>query len=174
MKLFVGTAACALSLVALGCSTVTVDDGSNGSVTVTTDKPSYESKLLGGSGVNAMYGFTLVARIENHSSKSVLLNTCGDHVFYNVELADGAFNSLSAYDPVWACRSIASTLELKPGDIHEETLLLQGPSLGGGHELPTNKLSGPMVIGYGVTPACIVGCAGIIVRSNVFEVKLVQ
>jgi len=170
VKLFVGAAACVVSLVAFGCRSITGNEG--GSVVATTDRSSYDAQYLG-SAPDVTYGFTVVARLENHGSKSVSLNTCGSSVFFNVEVADGSAARLSAYDPRWICLAIASVIELKPGSAHEESIFLPGRNGTGGSGTSAAALSGPMRMAYSVT-TCTVGCSGIIVRSNVFNVTLRQ
>ena len=171
MKLFVGSAACVASMVALGCGSISGSESND--VLVTTDKPSYEAASLAG----GRFGFQVITRTENVSSRNVIVGRCFPDSrlpIYNVGMADTKGDPMSAYNVAWACVAHDNNFVLTPGAVRVDTLFLTAPNAvnhTGGGSLILGQMEGRMVIAFAVSCDHKPCDAGL---SNSFELQLAK
>jgi hypothetical protein len=100
-------------------------------VHVMTDQAAYTAQYIDGEGAWERYGFDVVLRTVNRSSRTVYLDRCGagDVPIYGVEQVGGGagHDARSAYSPVWACPG-STPITLGPGESRTDSLHIQGPT----------------------------------------------
>jgi hypothetical protein len=82
------------------------------------------------------YAFRLVVHYENATGVPIFFDLCNPSdslPIFGVPTANG--RSLSAYDPVWACRGGGPALEFPPGASRTDSLLIEGPTAYVGSEV---------------------------------------
>ncbi len=149
---------------------------------LTTDRPDYAASYLHGEGTYRIYGFTIIARLENRFMQRLFISRCFPNSpgpIYDVALIDGTDAWGSAYSKAWGCVGHDQQFPLEPGQIRVDTLALQGPWFFDGRTgHPFGTLAGRMrlLYGLGTCPGEATGC--LLPRSqgqsNVFTVRLAQ
>lgn len=118
-----------LSLLALACVAPT---GALSSVLVETDATSYVAAPVPGTPPRTLYAFRVIVRTTNRSLQSVHFGRCNpesDVPIFGVELHPESADSRSAFDPIWACVGNAQPIEIRPGAVRVDTLIIQGPTV---------------------------------------------
>lgn len=134
-------------------------------VSVATDRTSYVAAPATPA-FGPRYQVGVRVRIENASSRDVVLATCGGSgsLIFDVEMPDPA--QRSAYAPVWACPASTGRV-LRRGQVLEQGVLLSGPNqVADG--APVGALEGAMRLVYHLHPSGDEGR----VRSGSFTVAL--
>lgn len=127
----------------------------------------------------AIYGFTLIARLENSSGRPVYLNRCetdSPEPIYGLRLIDADPAKQSGYSRVYACASHSSPIVVESGTVRMDTLHVQGPSSWQHNSNePIGELEGMFRLRYAVqTCRSGDGCElpDSLSQSNEFEVRL--
>lgn len=127
----------------------------------------------------AIYGFTLIARLENNSGRTIYLNRCNTHPpqpVYGLPLIDAGQSKRSGYSRVYACASHSSPIEVESGTVRTDTLHVQGPSLWQNNSNePIGEMEGIFRLRY-AAQTCRTGdgceLPDSLSQSNEFEVQL--
>lgn len=127
----------------------------------------------------AIYGFTIIARLENNSGLTVYLNRCNTdspQPIYGLPLIDADPSKKSGYSRVYACASHSSPIEVESGTVRIDTLYVQGPSSWQQNSNePIGELEGMFRLRYAIqTCRSGDGCElpDSLSQSNEFEVQL--
>jgi hypothetical protein len=148
-------------------------------VTLLTDRDEYVATYISGEGAYSHYGFTVVARVQNHSPDPIYLARCypeSPHPIFGIELVDRSDPWGAAYDRVWACVGHDQDIRLRPGEVRIDTLQIGGPNaVAHVSQEPLGTLSGNMRLRYQVQSCrgdgdCLL--PGDIGASNLFTVSL--
>jgi hypothetical protein len=138
------------ALSASACADVFKPEPGGGALT--TDRPEYVARYVGGSGTLSSYGFTVVARFENPTDSTIYLQRCNrgrPGPIYYVALVNAPRSSESAYLPNWACVGPDIQFAVAPGAVRFDTLELLGPNAWNGYTgQPLGIFEGIMRIGY--------------------------
>lgn len=169
-----------LPLVLAGCTVPVGIDSPSDNLILHTDQTAYLAPQKY-DGSQPIYGFNLVAQLENRTGQVVYLSRCypdSEHPIYSVDLVGQEDDWGAAYNPAWACVGHDDSIAVAPGTTRIDTLHIRGPVAWDGI---TNQhfgvLEGWFRLNYGAQSCHMEsGCPlpGSRVSSNAFEVKLSQ
>ena len=163
-----------------GCSLLGDFEPSTDELPLVTDQASYVAQQERG-GSHPSYGFNVVARFVNLTTRTVYLARCypdSPHPIYSVELVDQEDDWGAAYNGAWACVGHENPIAVAPGATRTDTLHLTGPNFWpSGSNQHEGVLEGRFRLRYRAQSCrAETGCdlPGAVARSNVFEVQLSQ
>lgn len=79
-----------------------------------------------------IYGFTIVARLENGAKEPIYLDRCypdTPYPFYSVLAVEGSEVKESAYAPIWSCVGHDNPIVVQPGETRTDNLHIFGPTV---------------------------------------------
>ena len=174
----VRTAPLLLPLLLAGCSLLSDSEPSSEQLPLHTDQTAYVAQQERG-GSHPSYGFEVVTRFVNLTTRTVYLARCAPnspYPIYSVELVDQEDEWGAAYNPAWGCSGHENPIAVAPGATRTDTLHLTGPTIwswDGRHGV----LEGRFRLRYrAMSCRAEAGCVlpGDVARSNTFEVTLSQ
>ncbi len=169
-----------LSLLLAGCSLGADFEPSPDDLPLRTDQTVYVAQEERG-GFRPIYGFDLVAQLENKTGRTVYLARCYPnslHPTYGVELLGQEDDGGAAYNAAWACVGHENPIAVAPGATRIDTFHIAGPNAWpSGSSQHFGVLEGRFRLGYQAQFCrAQTGCdlPDSLARSNEFEVQLAQ
>jgi len=167
-------------LLLAGCSLGADFEPSTDDLPLRTDQTVYIAQEQQG-GFRPIYGFDLVAQLENKTGRTVYLARCYPnslHPTYGVELLGQEDDGGAAYNAAWACVGHENPIAVAPGATRIDTFHIAGPNAWpSGSSQHFGVLEGWFRLGYQAQFCrAQTGCdlPDSLARSNEFEVQLAQ
>src|SRR5438105_11358060 len=146
-----------LTLLAFAACEHTPTELDPGGGLLVTDAGAYVARHERGTGGYAEYGFTVVARFTNTTSRTLYLENCFPDAkgpTFGVALVDPPADAFgSAYSPFWACVGVdlAHMVVVRPGATRVDTIHVVGPTaVDGITQRPLGAFDGRMRLVYEV------------------------
>lgn len=118
-----------VALFVAGCSLLSDTETGSTDIHLTTDRSAYVAGQET-EGPRSRYGFDLVARFQNRTSRTVYLDRCHpdtSHPVYAIELVEPQDEHGAAYNRSWACVEM-QPIEVAAGQTRTDTLHIDGPN----------------------------------------------
>lgn len=101
-------------------------------IVLKTDQKDYLAKYEKTTDQVRIYGFTIIARLENGTKEPIYLDRCypdTPNPFYSVLAVEGNEVKESAYDPVWSCVGHDNPIVVQPGETRTDKFHISGPTV---------------------------------------------